>query len=55
MHGDGLVAVRFADALEFASDGVDGLVPADLLPTRILVEALLGIRALQRLGDAVGS
>ena len=43
---DGLVAVRVDDALELAGDGVDGLVPADLLELALtaLADALHGLR-----------
>ena len=52
--GDGVRTAALDSRLHALVHQPVGLVPADLLPTRILVEALLGIRALQRLGDAVG-
>ncbi len=46
VHVDGVVTVRVDDALQLAGDGVDGLVPADLLELALatLADALHGLR-----------
>ena len=52
--GNGVRAAALDSLLHMFVHQFVGLVPADLLPTRILVEALLGIGSLQGLGHTVG-
>lgn len=55
-HGSAHVQARILGRrlAELLHDGVVSLVPGDLLPARILVEALFGVRPLEGLGDARG-